>query len=565
PQMIHRWSRSINSPRHSKEVDFLHSNFVQYLRDATGNYDTSYPANQVSLSSNSFVRLDLKTSSKTCFFLCISQVHCYYHGEVEGYKNSLVAASTCSGLRYKQLYFIWSQASFVLLLLITGSSFLVPPSVLGSLRFGPSFFFCSVLLILYPCLSLQLCPMSSVLVSAFSPSFCPASVSCLQSVCFSDNNLAFVSTVVAHEMGHNLGMNHDTVNCLCNGTSCIMSGSASGATSFSQCSASDFETLISRGGGVCLTNQPTASYVTECGNGLLENGEQCDCGRPEECKNECCDAATCNFTRGSMCAHGACCDNCQIMALGTPCRKSANTCDLPEYCDGTNEFCPNDFYLMDGLPCENNTAYCYEGRCQTYDYQCRHQFAPGRSSNNLLLFYAFSFQNAMCGKVQCANVDVYNPPPGVTVSIKIVAGKTCVNADFNLGTDVVDPAYVNPGSPCGKGKACLDFQCVNASALLPNLDCDANTTCNSQGVCNDQGHCHCEDGWAPPNCDKSGHGGSIDSGPAQVVGLTKSFEFIIRDTIQSTLKRYFIKVKPKIQKAIIQTESRNSTSGSSSS
>lgn len=120
--------------------DFLHSNFVQYLRDATGNYDTSYPANQVSLSSNSFVRLDLKTSSKTCFFLCISQVHCYYHGEVEGYKNSLVAVSTCSGLRYKQLYFIWSQASFVLLLLITGSSFLVPPSVLGSLRFGPSFF-----------------------------------------------------------------------------------------------------------------------------------------------------------------------------------------------------------------------------------------------------------------------------------------------------------------------------------------------------------------------------------------------------------------------------------------
>lgn len=82
----------------------------------------------------------------------------------------------------------------------------------------------------------------------------------------------------------------------------------------------------------------------------------------------------------------------KIMALGTPCRKSANTCDLPEYCDGTNEFCPNDFYLMDGLPCENNTAYCYEGRCQTYDYQCRHLFAPGRSSNNLLLFYAFSFQ-----------------------------------------------------------------------------------------------------------------------------------------------------------------------------
>lgn len=85
----------------------------------------------------------------------------------------------------------------------------------------------------------------------------------------------------------------------------------------------------------------------------------------------------------------------KIMAVGTPCRKSANTCDLPEYCDGTNEFCPYDFYLMDGLPCENNTAYCYEGRCQTYDYQCRHLFAPGRSSNPGFSGYYFSFWQIM--------------------------------------------------------------------------------------------------------------------------------------------------------------------------
>lgn len=58
----------------------------------------------------------------------------------------------------------------------------------------------------------------------------------------------------------------------------------------------------------------------------------------------------------------------------------------------------------------------------------------------------------MCGKVQCTNVDVNNPPTGAQVSIQIVEGSTCVNADFNLGTDVLDPAYVNPGSPCDKGK-----------------------------------------------------------------------------------------------------------------
>lgn len=82
-------------------------------------------------------------------------------------------------------------------------------------------------------------------------------------------------------------------------------------------------------------------------------------------------------------------------------------------------------------------------------------------------------RNTMCGKVQCTNVNVNNPPPGATVSIKIVAGKTCVNADFNLGTDVVDPAYVNPGSPCGKGK-------VSRLSLL--MTTERNVTSNANVI-----------------------------------------------------------------------------------
>lgn len=60
--------------------------------------------------------------------------------------------------------------------------------------------------------------------------------------------------------------------------------SSSGSTKFSQCSGEDFETLIIRGGGVCLRNQPSPSDVVgtaECGNGRLDEGEQCDCGTPE--------------------------------------------------------------------------------------------------------------------------------------------------------------------------------------------------------------------------------------------------------------------------------------------
>uniref|UniRef100_A0A8C2Z0U9 ADAM metallopeptidase domain 9b n=1 Tax=Cyclopterus lumpus TaxID=8103 RepID=A0A8C2Z0U9_CYCLU len=361
---------------------------------------------------------------------------------------------------------------------------------------------------------------------------------------FSKDNLAYVSTVVAHEMGHNLGMNHDADGCSCNDKdSCIMASTAGGSTSFSSCSERYFENLIIRGGGTCLKNQPSPSDVVdvaECGNGRLDKGEQCDCGKPAECNNKCCDAATCTFTSGAVCSQGGCCDNCQVSIIvpGAPCRESVNTCDLSEYCNGKTEFCPNDFYVMDGLPCQDHqaTAYCYEGQCQTYDVQCRNLFAPATKAADICFqtanirgnalgncgidsngqYRKCTVANSMCGKLHCVNVDLNTLPPGAQVGIEVVQGERCINADFHLGPDVLDPGYVNSGSPCDKGKTCLDFKCVNASALLSNLDCDAQTKCNNKGICNDQGNCHCDNGWAPPNCDKSGRGGSINSGPAQI-------------------------------------------------
>lgn len=357
---------------------------------------------------------------------------------------------------------------------------------------------------------------------------------------FGHDNLNSASTVVAHEMGHNLGMQHDEGRCSCSG-SCIMAPTVSGSTTFSKCSGDDFERLILRGDGVCLKNMPSPFDVVGiavCGNGLLEEEEQCDCGTPQECTNECCDAATCRFTAGSACADGSCCSNCQIKVAGTPCRSSINPCDLPEYCTGQSAFCPEDFYIMDGRTCENNAAYCFEGRCQTYDFQCRHLFAPdpatkaadacflhANTKGNLFgncgitsngQYIKCPVADAMCGKVQCTNVDVNKPPSGAHVSIQVINGSACVNADFNLGSDVLDPAYVNPGSPCAEGKTCIDFKCVDAAALLPNLKCDAQTTCHGHGVCNNNGNCHCEDGWAPPSCDRAGRGGSVDSGPAMI-------------------------------------------------
>ncbi|KAJ8013639.1 hypothetical protein DPEC_G00031900 [Dallia pectoralis] len=380
-----------------------------------------------------------------------------------------------------------------------------------------------------------------ILGMAFVGTVCSASTAGGISV-FRDNELAYFSTIMAHELGHNLGMNHDVYpSCTCAGGkgTCIMAASATGASVFSNCSASNFESLVLGGGGVCLLN-PAVSTITiaTCGNGLLESGEQCDCGTPQECTNKCCNAATCTLTSGSACAQGSCCQNCQIIVSGTPCRSSVNPCDLPEYCNGTAPTCPVDFYVMDGLSCQNNAAYCYEGRCQTYDYQCQHLFTSSAMAAADICFQTINAMgdvygncggtssanyvkcnsvNAKCGKLQCTNVDVNVPPPGASVSNQIINGASCVNANFNLGTDVRDPGYVYQGSPCSTGNACIGFQCVNATGLRSvNLTCDAQSTCNGRGVCNNLGHCHCNDNWGPPYCDRSGWGGSVDSGPAQI-------------------------------------------------
>nr|XP_019938468.1 PREDICTED: disintegrin and metalloproteinase domain-containing protein 9-like [Paralichthys olivaceus] len=648
PQVIHRWSRSINRPPQPEEKDggerisyALSINNTQHLLHLKSNRDFLHPnllQYEVAGEHNSSLK---------------RHVHCYYHGEVEGYEDSMVALSTCSGLRgvivfgnetYGLEPLPQSETNEHVLYLLrdiksepvicgvvdeaasTQSHEAFGPgqsltSLLRRKRTLPQTSYVELVLVVdnlrynfkkknetavreemvqmanlldgyYKHLNIRVVlvgleifkesnPFSvdgsagdvlggfvkwrkntliprlkhdigqlivgqpspyggGVLGMAFVGTVCSVATSGGINV-YSDNNLNFISTVVAHEMGHNLGMGHDDSRCNCDGKSCIMGAGASGATSFSRCSEQDFEGLVLRGGGVCLRNQPSSSDVVgtaECGNGQLNKGEQCDCGKPEECNNKCCDPATCKFTQGAACAEGDCCDNCQIKVAGTPCRTSVNTCDLPEYCGGNSGSCPDDFYIMDGLSCQNNAAYCYEGRCQTYDYQCKYLFTPDPAKKAADICYhhantvgnAFgncgitskgdyikcTVENSMCGKVQCTDVNANNPPPGAQVSIQIVDGVYCINADFNLGTDVLDPAYVNPGSPCEKGKTCLDFKCVNASALLPDLDCDAQTTCNGRGVCNDQGHCHCNNGWAPPNCDKSGRGGSINSGPAQI-------------------------------------------------
>lgn len=53
---------------------------------------------------------------------------------------------------------------------------------------------------------------------------------------------------------------------------------------FSSCSKKDLENSLDKGVGMCLFNLPEVKESfggPKCGNGYVEEGEECDCGEPE--------------------------------------------------------------------------------------------------------------------------------------------------------------------------------------------------------------------------------------------------------------------------------------------
>uniref|UniRef100_A0AAX7SSC5 ADAM metallopeptidase domain 12 n=1 Tax=Astatotilapia calliptera TaxID=8154 RepID=A0AAX7SSC5_ASTCA len=368
----------------------------------------------------------------------------------------------------------------------------------------------------------------------------------------SDNPLGAAVTL-AHELGHNFGMNHDTPErgCGCRVTvdrgGCIMTPSTGYPfpTVFSSCSRKDLTASFEKGVGMCLFNMPEVKVLyggQKCGNGYVEEGEECDCGELEECMNPCCNATTCTLKGDAVCAHGQCCQDCQLKPSGTLCRESSNSCDLPEFCTGTSPHCPSNVYLHDGHGCHNVDGYCYNGICQTHEQQCITLWGHGAKPAPGICFERVNsagdpygncgkdtkgsfakceVRDAKCGKIQCqggANRPVIGTNAvSIETNIPLQEGGRilCRGTHVYLGDDMPDPGLVLTGTKCGDEMMCLNRQCQNVSVFGVH-DCSAK--CSGRGVCNNNKNCHCEAHWAPPFCDKAGFGGSVDSGPIRQAG-----------------------------------------------
>nr|AOF79100.1 metalloproteinase PIIb [Bothriechis lateralis] len=157
----------------------------------------------------------------------------------------------------------------------------------------------------------------------------------------------FVANRMAHDLGHNLCIDHDRDSCTCGANPCIMSATVSDQPSsqFSDCSVDQYlRNIIHSFTTNCLYNKPSETDIVSppvCGNYYREMGEECDCGPPANCQNPCCDAATCKLTTGSQCADGLCCDQCRFMKEGTVCRRARGD-DVNDYCNGISADCPSN-------------------------------------------------------------------------------------------------------------------------------------------------------------------------------------------------------------------------------
>uniref|UniRef100_A0A8B9RFT5 ADAM metallopeptidase domain 12 n=1 Tax=Astyanax mexicanus TaxID=7994 RepID=A0A8B9RFT5_ASTMX len=332
----------------------------------------------------------------------------------------------------------------------------------------------------------------------------------------SDNPLGAAVTL-AHELGHNFGMNHDTPErgCGCRMTvdrgGCIMTPSTGYPfpTVFSTCSKKDLAASLEKGVGMCLYNMPEVKVLyggQKCGNGYVEEGEECDCGELEECMNPCCNATTCTLKGDAVCAHGQCCVDCQLKLAGTPCRESSNSCDLPEFCTGSSPHCPANVYLHDGHACHNADGYCYNGICQTHEQQCITLWGPGAKPAPGICFERVnsagdpygncgkdskgSFakcepRDSKCGKIQCqggANRPVIGTNAvSIETNIPLQEGGRilCRGTHVYLGDDMPDPGLVLAGTKCAEGMMCLNRQCQNVSVFGVH---QCSGKCHGRGV-----------------------------------------------------------------------------------
>ncbi|CAB3401124.1 unnamed protein product [Caenorhabditis bovis] len=380
-----------------------------------------------------------------------------------------------------------------------------------------------------------------------------------------DHNTDKVETVAtfAHELGHTFGMDHDPEDrevCNCPMPKCIMAPQSGHMEVWSECSVKNLASGFHRGVDLCLFNEPGKKPSEgKCGNGIVEPGEECDCG-PLKCDNKCCDGSTCKLIGDAICATGDCCDlkTCKPKPRATVCRAAVGICDLDEYCNGETNDCPADFFVQNGATCPGReNEYCYEGGCGSRNDQCAKLWGPtgsgadkncyrrntegniyGNCGYNVHTneFKKCAVEDIQCGLMHCdtqSERPIYGDPGSMQFIHNYIYSddkvkKSCYSIKSSyIGTNQPDPGQVPDGSKCGPEDMCIGRKCQKKSKVA-KVTPQCLDNCNNRGVCNNVGNCHCDRGFGGIACEIPGYGGSVNSNEAYTFrGITLSSAFIL--------------------------------------
>src|SRR3989442_4080336 len=90
-----------------------------------------------------------------------------------------------------------------------------------------------------------------------------------------------------------------------------------------------------------------ATYKADanCGNGIVDGGEDCDQGASNGTAGSCCSAS------------------CRFAPSTTVCRAAANECDLTDSCTGSSATCPADAVKAAGTACTDDGNVCTTDVC----------------------------------------------------------------------------------------------------------------------------------------------------------------------------------------------------------
>ncbi|XP_037241152.1 disintegrin and metalloproteinase domain-containing protein 22 isoform X8 [Falco rusticolus] len=345
-----------------------------------------------------------------------------------------------------------------------------------------------------------------------------------------------MAVTLAQTLAQNIGIFSDrrkllSGECKCEDTwsGCIMGDMGYYLPSkFSKCDIEEYHEFLNNGGGACLFNKPTKLLdPPECGNGFVEDGEECDCGTIAECASEggeCC--STCTLTAGSQCSNGLCCRKCRFEPKGVLCREAVNDCDIAENCTGNSSQCSPNIHKMDGYSCDNKQGICFGGRCKTRDRQCKYIWGEKVTAADRFCYEKLNIegtekgncgrdkdswiqcnkQDVLCGYLLCSNISSVprlGELDGEITSSILQFGKVynCSGGHVKLDEET-DLGYVENGTPCGPNMVCLEHRCLPIEAF--NFSTCPGTTdseiCSGHGVCSNEIKCVCDRFWGGDDC-----------------------------------------------------------------